>query len=226
MRHLEPPAIETMFIRPAAAFIENKYDGKEILRQIEKYARNCYKSEDKTGDFEATKRFVGRLLHTLKHEGIADHHVITVRLICDRGVSHEVVRHRIAAYLQESTRYCDYSKAGEIQVIDISRHMLPAQFDIWCEAMRTAEGYYNKLRALGCRPEIARSVLPNSLKTEIIMTLNLTSWRNFFKKRACNAGAHPQMKEVAIPLLQEFQRTIPMIFDDLVPVEILVNGKV
>ena len=206
-----------MILRKAEAHIENDYDGGLILRQIERYARNCYKSEGKTGDMEATKAFVRRLLHTLKHEGIADHHIITVRIVCDRGVSHEIVRHRIAAYLQESTRYCDYAKAGEIQVIDIAQHMTVKQYDAWLRAMRNAEASYNELRVLGCKPEIARSVLPNSLKTEIIMTLDLTSWRNFFKKRACNPSAHPQMREVAIPLLKEFQEKIPVIFDDLVP---------
>ena len=198
--------------------IENPYNGDEILRQIERYARNCYKSEGKTGDFENTKAFVKKLLHTLKHEGIADHHMITVRVVCDRGVSHEIVRHRIAAYLQESTRYCDYAKAGEIEVIDIRQHMTPAQFDVWTYHMNACQAAYNELRRLGARPEIARSVLPNSLKTEIVMSLNLTSWRNFFKKRACNPGAHPQMKEVAVPLLMEFKKLIPVVFDDLEPV--------
>lgn len=136
------------------------------------------------------------------------------------GNSHEVVRHRIAAYLQESTRYCDYSKAGEIQVIDISEHLTEEQLVEWWEAMVDAERHYNNLRAKGARPECARSVLPNSLKTEIIMTLNLTSWRNFFIQRAANKGAHGQMREVAVPLLLEFQKRIPVIFDDIVPVPI------
>ncbi len=214
-----------MIIRLAEAHIEEDYDGEKILRQIEKYARNCYKSEAKTTDMADTKAFVKKLLHTLKHEGIADHHVITVRVVCDRGVSHEIVRHRIAAYLQESTRYCDYTKAGQIQVIDIKQFMTPAQFDVWTYAMNEAEKAYNELRRLGARPEIARSVLPNSLKTEIIMTLDLTSWRNFFKKRACNAGAHVQMKEVAVPLLKEFQRVIPIVFDDLIPAELPAELK-
>ena len=214
-----------MIIRLAEAHIEEDYDGEKILRQIEKYARNCYKSEAKTTDMAGTKAFVKKLLHTLKHEGIADHHVITVRVVCDRGVSHEIVRHRIAAYLQESTRYCDYTKAGQIQVIDIKQFMTPAQFDVWTYAMNEAEKAYNELRRLGARPEIARSVLPNSLKTEIIMTLDLTSWRNFFKKRACNAGAHVQMKEVAVPLLKEFQRVIPIVFDDLIPAELPAELK-
>jgi thymidylate synthase (FAD) len=197
--------------------IETQVDGERMLREIELFARNCYKSEGKIGDFEQTKAFVGKLLHTNKHEGIADHHVISVRLVIDRGVSHEVVRHRIAAYLQESTRYCDYGKAGEIQVIDIAQHLTEEQLAVWWQAMCAAEAFYNQLRALGVRPELARDVLPNSLKTEIIMSLNITSWRNFFKKRACSSAAHPQMREVAIPLLLEFKRVIPVLFDDLTP---------
>jgi thymidylate synthase (FAD) len=201
-------------IRPSFT-IETELDGARILREIERYARNCYKSEAKIGDFESTKMFVGKLLHTLKHEGILDHHVITVRVICDRGVSHEIVRHRIAAYLQESTRYCDYAKAGQIGVIDIGEHMTPDQLEAWLTAMIQSEQSYNRLRELGCAPQIARSVLPNSLKTEIIMSLNLRSWRNFFRLRACNAGAHPQMREIAIPLLREFKARLPVLFDDL-----------
>jgi thymidylate synthase (FAD) len=194
--------------------IETDFDGYQVLREIERYARNCYKSEDKTGDIEATKKFVGRLLHTNKHEGILDHHVISVRVICDRGVSHEIVRHRIAAYLQESTRYCDYAKAGEIQVIDISIHMNLAQRAIWWLAMVAAEGFYSALRTASCSPQIARSVLPNSLKTEIIMTLDLRSWRNFFRLRT-STNAHPQMREIAVPMLAEFKRFLPVVFDDL-----------
>ena len=210
-----------MYILKPSAHIEGDIDGEKILRDMEIYARNCYKSEEKIGDIEQTKKFVGRLLHTLKHEGIADHHVVTVRFICDRGISHEIVRHRIAAYLQESTRYCDYhgKTSMGLKVIDPMKHMTVPQLEIWTYAMMVAEKSYADLRAAGCKPEMARSVLPNSLKTEIIATLNLTSWRNFFKKRACNSGAHPQIKELAIPLLKEFQQKIPVVFDDLIPVE-------
>ena len=197
--------------------VETEVDGTKILREMELFARNCYKSEGKTGDFEQTKSFVGKLLHTFKHEGIGDHHVISVRFIFDRGILAEATRHRVAAYLVESTRYVDYHKAGEIQVIDIAPHLTEEQLAEWWEAMADAERHYNNLRAMGLKPELARSVLPHSLKTEAIATLNLTSWRNFFKKRACNVGAHPQFREVAIPLLLEFQKLIPVVFDDLVP---------
>jgi thymidylate synthase (FAD) len=198
--------------------IETQLDGAQILREIERYARNCYKSEGKIGDFGDTKKFVGNLLHTRKHEGIVDHHIITVRVICDRGVSHEIVRHRIAAYLQESTRYCDYAKSGEIGAVDLRPFLASTdQIAEWWNAMVDAERHYNQLRAMGCSPQIARSVLPNSLKTEIIMSLNIRSWRNFFRLRACSMAAHPQMREIACPLLQEFKRRIPVLFDDLEP---------
>ena len=197
--------------------VESNVDGRKILREIEKFARNCYKSEGKITE-DSAEPFVRRILNIrpVPHLGILEHHVISVRMVIDRGVSHEVVRHRIAAYLQESTRYCDYNRAGEIQVIDISKHFTHSEsFSVWWLAMCHAEIAYNKLRELGERPEIARSVLPNSLKTEIIVTMNLTSWRNFFKKRT-DLKAHPQMREISVPLLAEFQRLVPVVFEDIV----------
>ena len=196
--------------------IESEVDGIRILKEIERYARNCYKSEGRI-----TEDSCYRLIRTLiqerrpQHLGILEHHVVTVRFICDRGVSHELVRHRIAAYLQESTRYCDYAKAGEIQVIqppglDDARKLL-----YWINAMKQAELSYRLMRECGVSPQIARSVLPNSLKTEIIATLDLNSWRNFFIKRTDKA-AHPQMRELAVPLLAKFKELIPVVFDDIV----------
>lgn len=193
--------------------VESEFDGTKIQIEIERYARNCYKSEGKTGQLEDTIKFVRHLLHIKGHEGICDHHVITVRVICDRGVSHELVRHRIAAYLQESTRYCDYAKAGEIQVIE-PPGITGDQRSWWIHGVKSAEEAYNGMRKDGASPQIARSVLPNSLKTEIIMTLNLTSWRNFFKKRTSQA-AHPQMREIARPMLLAFKRRLPVIFEDI-----------
>lgn len=212
--------------------IETKVDGTAILKEIELFARNCYKSEVKITETSHLE-FVRKLMHTFKHEGICDHHVISVRLICDRGVSHELVRHRIAAYLQESTRYCNYS--GDVVFIrppwvkpleNVEQYFtrmvwddsnrLSLQDEEWYWAMRKAEESYIKLLEYGWKPEQARSVLPNSLKTEVIATLNLTSWRNFFKKRTATS-AHPQMRQLSIPMLAEFKRLIPVVFDDIEP---------
>jgi len=151
------------------------------------------------------------------HLSVLEHHFITVRVICDRGVSHEIVRHRLASYTQESTRYCNYTKdkfGSELTFI------MPCFFEgkrmveyrIWHEAMESAESMYNRLIHLGSTPQEARSVLPNSLKTEIVMTMNLREWLLFFKLRIAE-GTHPQMREIAIPLLEEFRKQIPVVFD-------------
>jgi thymidylate synthase (FAD) len=147
---------------------------------------------------------------------VIEHESATVRIICDRGVSHEIVRHRLASYSQESSRYCDYTKegfGGEIQVIE------PPGLDgitkgYWMFAIYSCEYVYRAMIAAGVKPQIARSVLPNALKTEIVMTMNLRSWRNFFKLRTAKS-AHPQMREIAIPMLREFQARVPIIFDGI-----------
>ena len=191
-------------------------DGQEILKRIEQAGRVCYKSEDKITDGSA-ERFVANILKR-GHEAVLEHQSITVKFICDRGVSHEVVRHRLAAYCQESTRYCNYSKDGfgnEITVVEpcFLEHDTP-QWAAWESAMKNAEFSYFRMLELGCTPQEARSVLPNSLKTEVIMTADIREWRHFFKLR-CSPAAHPQMQEVAIMLLKKFQSQIPILFDDI-----------
>lgn len=198
--------------------IEDKLDGIEMLKRIERAGRTCYKSEDKIDDNSA-KKFVQMLINR-GHETVLEHEKVTVRVICDRGVTHEIVRHRIASYSQESTRYCNYSKdkfGGEINVIKPFFWEAPdcnEKYAIWEEAMKSAESAYNKLIALGATPQEARSVLPNSLKTEIVMTMNLREWRHFFKLRTAKE-AHPQMIEIAKPMLNEFKTKIPVVFDDI-----------
>ena len=196
--------------------IISKIDGAEMLRNIELCGRVCYKSEDRITDGSAEK-FVGMILKS-GHESVLEHEKITVRFVCDRGVTHEIVRHRIASYSQESTRYCNYSKdnfGGEITFI---RPCFWAEddekFALWKETMQSIEDSYVKLISLGAKPEEARSILPNSVKTEIMVTMNLREWRHFFKLRTAER-AHPQIREVAIPLLNELKGLVPVIFDDI-----------
>ncbi len=196
-------------IRPSFVF-EDEVDGEKILKKLEKYGRVCYKSEAKITTGSA-KKFLKNVIKR-GHLSIIEHEKVTVRIICDRGITHEIVRHRVASYSQESTRYCDYS--GQIQVIKpffFSKDKM--KYSIWLDVMGYIEGAYKLLRDLGATSEQARSVLPNSLKTEIIVTYNLRQWRHFFRMR-CSKGAHPQIREIAIPLLKEFQKRIPVIFDD------------
>lgn len=198
------------------------YNGESYLSmvaRVEEIARTCYKSEDKITK-ESGEKMIRGLIKS-GHEAMIEHASVSVKFIVDRGVSHEIVRHRLAAYAQESTRYCNYSKGkfgGEITVIR------PCFFEEgsdeyyeWLEAMDAAEDSYLDLLELTGAPEQARDVLPTSVKTEINVTMNMREWRHFFKLRALDktGKAHPQIKEVAIPLLAEFKERYPAFFGDL-----------
>ncbi len=192
--------------------IEDEIDGERILKNLERYARVCYKSEDKITPDSARKLIIAILKSG--HESVIEHEKVTVRIICDRGVSHEIVRHRIASYSQESTQYCNYRSRG-IQIIEPFFFASDnKKYQMWLRAMRTCEEAYNALIDAGASPSEARSVLPNSLKTEIVVTCNLREWRHFFKLR-CSKRDHPQMREIATSLLREFKRRIPILFDDI-----------
>lgn len=201
-------------IKPIAV-IESNVDADYILKQIELAGRTAYKSEDKITN-DSAKDFVKMILKR-GHLSVIEHQSVSVRFICDRGVSHEIVRHRLASYTQESTRYCNYTKGkfgSEITVIEpCFWSQDDEKYKVWKQAIEQIESAYNKLVELGATPQEARSILPNSLKTEIVVTMNLREWRHFFTMRT-SAAAHPQMREVAIPLLKEFQKQIPIIFDD------------
>lgn len=211
-----------MRIVKAGYEILDNLDGEAILKKIERIARVCYKSEDKIGEGTAEKMV--KSLIKRGHEAMLEHYSFSVKFICDRGVSHELVRHRVASFAQESTRYCNYGHEGEIMVI------LPLFFDTgmgvnsnsivyeeWKQSCEVAERKYISLLEKGATPQEARSVLPNSLKTEIVVTANLREWRHILSLRAVGTTGkpHPQMREVMIPLLEELKEKIPVIFDDL-----------
>ena len=204
--------------------------GIKELQHIEKIGRVCYKSEDRiTEDGESAKKFVAMLIKN-GHEAMIEHSSLSVKFTVDRGVSHELVRHRIASFAQESTRYCNYANnkfGGECTYIDIApgidldtkmknmtEEEIDAVYNEWVLAMEDAEKHYMRMLKLGATPQIARSVLPNSTKTEITITANYREWRNFFKLRVPKT-AHPQMREVTIELLKVLKTRIPVIFDDI-----------
>lgn len=205
-------------------------EGQTELKHIEKIGRVCYKSEDKISeDGESAKKFVSMLINS-GHEAMIEHSSLSVKFIVDRGVSHELVRHRIASFAQESTRYVNYAKdkfGSECNFIDLRpgieldnkmKNMTADEMAFvlkeWHEAMEDAEKHYMKMIELGATPQIARSVLPNSTKTEITITANYREWRNFFKLRVPH-NVHPQMREVTVPLLKELKEKLPVIFDDI-----------
>ncbi len=207
-----------MKIIDAKVEIIDKLDGLEMLKKIELIGRTCYKSEDKITD-DSCKQFVKNII-ARGHESVLEHVNFSVRFTCDRGVSHEIVRHRIASYSQESTRYCNYSKGqfnGEITVIEPC-FLIPgtAGYDMWYMACQMAEQYYFSMLDWGCSPQEARAVLPNSLKTELVMTANIREWRHFLKLRTSKA-AHPQIREIAIILLNMLIEIVPELFGDIKP---------
>ena len=205
-------------IDPSFTWLGNAPDGDQMLANIAAAGRVCYQSESKSDDAAFVRKRIRQ-----GHESILEHEKISVRIICDRGVSHELVRHRIASYSQESTRYCNYSKGkfgSELTFIrpywddrSISAEMIRLRA-CWQEACLNAEWSYKKMIDAGCTPEAARAVLPNCLKTEVVMTANLREWRHFFKLR-CAPAAHPDMRIIANMLLTAFKDVVPVVFDDI-----------
>lgn len=200
---------------------------ESALTLIEFAGRTCYKSENLMTD-ETAKNFVSSIIKR-GHLSVIEHSSVSVKFVVDRGVSHEIVRHRLASYSQESTRYCNYSKdkfGNELTFIrPVNFTEGSEEYETWENAMERAERTYLKMvNELKVAPQDARSVLPNSLKTELIMTTNLREWRHFFQLRTSGA-AHPDMRWIAIQLLSLFAENIPAVFDDLWK-EITINNAV
>ena len=196
-------------------------DGIEELKKIERAARTCYKSEDKiTEDDSSAMKMVAGLIKS-GHEAMLEHGGLTVRFVCDRGVSHELVRHRMASFAQESTRYCNYSKdkfGNELTFVMPTLYksdfMEDEAWNCWVETMKKCEESYMKLIKMGVSPQMARSVLPNSLKTEVVVTANWREWRHILSLR-CAPDAHPDIRCLMVDLLEELHDKIPVLFDDI-----------
>lgn len=206
-----------MKIIPASYEIIDFAPASEILKKIELAGRTCYKSEDKITE-DSAKEFVRRIIKS-GHESVLEHASATVRIICDRGVSHELITHRTGfSKSQESTRYCNYSKDKfGSEITDIKPFFFPdgsRKLDIWLDAMRYAEKCYFALLDEGATPQEARSVLSIGLKTEMVITANMREWRYIFKLR-CAPAAHPQMREIMLPLLNDFFNRVPVLFGDI-----------
>jgi len=197
------------------------------LTLIELAGRTCYKSEEKITE-ESAGKFVDMVTRR-GHHSVIEHAVVTVKIICDRGVTHEIVRHRLCSYSQESTRYCNYKGGVTFVIPPWTEHNVgvyePLSFNelrpehvapdgSWFSAMQYCEAVYISLLERSWSPQQARSVLPNSTKTEIVITANVREWRHIFRLR-CSKASHPQMNEVMIPLHQEMKSIIPIIFDDI-----------
>lgn len=197
------------YIKPSYE-IMTPIDGNYILRFIERVGRTCYKSEGKITEDSASK-FVAGLIKR-GHEAMIEHYSLTVRFIVDRAAANEITRHRLASFAQESTRYCKYG--DNIEVIPPVGYEDNAAYDTGVDVACYA---YQHMIDDGITPEIARDVLPLSLKTELVMTANLREWRHFFKLRAegVTGKPHPKLLAVTVPLLNELKTKLPIIFDDI-----------
>lgn len=203
-------------ISPSVEILGNP-DPRQMLRNMEAAGRVCYKSEANIKENTAGP-FLRRLVQS-GHESVIEHEKLSVKIICDRGVTHEIVRHRIASYSQESTRYCNYTKDKFGNELTFIKPLFWDEGDtcytLWKEQMASIEKGYFALIEAGATPEEARSVLPNSLKTEIVVTMNMREWRHFFRLRGSKA-AHPQICEIVRLLLPKFRELLPDLFEDIV----------
>ena len=229
------------FIEPSFEILSKDFKRENVLTAIECAARTCYKSEDKITN-DSAERLV-RSLVKRGHEAMLEHApTLSVRFICDRGVSHELVRHRLFSFAQESTRYVDYNNTGtqfiipewikgkdRETILNFKYKSIDELNDNIESIMNTFEDkknwwfvsvcmfsdvYYRSLIETGWKPQQARTVLTNSIKTEIVVTGNVREWRNFFKLRLDRA-AHPQMRELTIPLFRSLYADIPEIWEDI-----------
>ena len=204
-------------IEPSVEFVDD-FDSTAVIKKIERAGRVCYKSEGNIKT-DSAEKFIRNIIKR-GHESVIEHAAISFKIICDRGVTHELVRHRLASYSQESSRYCDYSAGkfgGELTFIrpcfwsDDDEN-----FRLWLSTMELVEKNYLAMRAAGAKPEEARSILPNSLKTEIFVTMNLRELRHFLKLRTAKA-AHPQMRQIALKMYEILVAKLPAIFGDIQP---------
>ena len=206
-------------IQPSVEVLRYTEDLTEIL---EVGGRTCYKSEGLICEGSDVK-FIEKL-KSFKHESVLEHGAITVRFVTDRGVMAELTRHRMASFSVESTRYCNYSKDkfdNDITVIEpffFTEDAKSGMYSNWKRSCEESETWYLALTKMGASAQEARSVLPNSLKTEIIMTANPREWRHVMNTRS-HRDAHPQIRQIMCPLLVEFRKMWPVLFDDVGNIE-------
>ncbi len=201
------------------AFLMNYFDGEEVMKFLELCGRTAYQSAKNISN-DSAEKFIRNIIKR-GHESVLEHFSCTFKIICDRGVMAELTRHRLASFTIESTRFCDYSKDGLTFIkpcfwqngyknFNCSNHCSAE----WAGMMISIENSYKYMLNEGATPQEARSILPNSLKTEIIMTANLREWRHILKLRTAK-DAHPQMREVAKMILDALKRKLPVIFEDV-----------
>jgi thymidylate synthase (FAD) len=205
-----------MKIIPPSFEILTPVDPPAILARLERAGRTCYRSEARITP-DSAGAFVRTIIKS-GHHSVIEHESISLRLVCDRGVTHELVRHRLASFSQESTRYVNYGRGPEGRGLVVIEPLFfersSEKYRLWLAAMDAAERAYLDLTAAGATAQEARTVLPNSLKTEIVMTANLREWRHVLALR-CSPASHPQMREIMKMILARFRELLPEVFGDV-----------
>lgn len=204
-------------VQPSVEFIAAT---PNIGQVIELGARNCYKSEDKIGE-GSDERLFNQIVKQHHHDSVVEHGSVTIRVITDRSMLAQITRHRHFSFSVESQRYVNYSKdkfGSEVQFIKPHDIVIgDKSWGTWCQACRIAEGAYFTLLETGCKPETARSVLPNCTKTEIIMTGNIRSWRQFFQLRSAGHAQKDVQQLVQLMYAAMMENGIPSyLFDDVI----------
>lgn len=199
--------------------IANRYGGIALLQKIEWCGRISHRSEESQTP-DSWERFIKAVVVDHGDWSIVEHASCSVDFTVDRGITHELVRHRLFSFTQESTRFVNYAKKMPPSFIrpDDFLEKWAQMSDVWEGAIDNCEDRYQDLIAAGCSPQIARSVFPNALASRIIVTGNLRNWRHFLLMRTTRES-HPQMREVTMPLLDQFKERIPILFDDIVPMD-------
>ncbi len=228
-------------VKPGAKIVTPLEQINDYPRQLEIAGRTCYKSEEKMST-ESAERFI-RMIVNSGHHSVLEHCTISVRIIGDRSMSHQLVRHRIGSYSQESQRYCDYGEKGFQVIIPPSiGELMPGSYvkekddwffidtdrkskiDLrevgelaleWLNSVSNSYEVYLNMRNKGIPPEDARSVLPNATKTEVFTTYNLRQWRHVFMERALNPRAQWQIREIMNEILVQFKKHLRVVFEDL-----------
>ncbi len=212
-----------MKIINASSKFLTEFDTNDAMLKLGKIASVCYKgSKYEETELDKAKRIVGNCIKN-HHDSILEHFAVSVEFVTSRDISHELVRHRMASFTQESTRYCNYTNSekfgGDISVIDISKYIQDCNdaanvYMKWKEACEACEKAYMSMISCGVPAQIARDVLPHSLATTIIVTANLREWRHILKLRT-DTVAHPGIQEIMVPVLETFQEKLPIIFGDI-----------
>lgn len=209
-------------ITPHSVVLTPRAEIEDFPRRLEIAGRTCYKSEDKI-TVDSNKAFVKKIRNS-GHHSVLEHCVITVKIVGDRSMSHQLVRHRLAAYSQESMRYCDYGRAKfgeELQVVCPPKIQQEGEnrvdkFALWDRCMEACYRAYLDLRKMGVPAEDARSVLPQATKTEVVTTYNVRQWRHVFEHRALNPKAQWQIRWLMLGILDTLAEAAPILFGDLI----------